>query len=810
MVNIIAQGVPPEPIHAVTPPLKTGALDDLLAQLPFPEFTPEAIHEIHELYSKVAPLVKNPPDQPHPTLEIEAAKIEEQLTDLEQNKANQPEVELEKILLELNKIVEKKPNKIEEQLTEVEKTKKPQKVVETAGEVKEWGLDYVDKTKEVVRDGVEFLESVLPSEVFETHGFQVFEEFKKAGTLGLCFISALDAGTSGIAFFCKVRILNQTRLLIDKVKTDPALASLSKEEQEKIEKQLKKWEMNLQLAETSLESEKLKFGIEASYSLLFLSSTALDYTPVKLFPGVATASSALSWALSSLWIVLVGVCLRQAKKDTQAVTDWRHGFQQWLSAHQPRSENPIEKEPSIPLTPRAPLTLPVQPQSDNEHKQVLDTLIQGTQDLLTKREAIAHKKVLELTPKFNSLKPKIETQQRASFDHAMNLVEKTITEGQEQLLEVKELLEKWGFTKVQHPEIFQALEDWKVASNPETKEAARHTLLKNFQLWKETPDLVQKQFNTWFQAQSPQSLLQTYIAHQETLEQTTKNALNQMIQQKHEIEENFLDFKQIRLQVHFNLAALSLGVSVILAIVGLLTTPFGGAGLIFLMLSAGSFAVTVGMIGASCYLSYREKPHTTQLMMKGFQFKLLWANLRTAIQNYSHQAKDKKLKAVAEVLFDLVKAPTPELTNHPNYQRALTAYQIAKDDFDKSQEKVKEWTERAKKLQAELTSVGWQDFVQQVDLKNNPSDEKAFDTLRAFNEAFQACDLQLLSPEMKSLLEVQLGLDVEAIQIALRKDPEAFKKTLQKFFTLDDASLVSFIRQQEAAIGIGLTSPLKT
>ncbi len=802
-------------------------LEKLLAQLPFPDLTPETIQDIHKLYTEIAPLIKDPSDETQPTLEAQTQQIEEQLKVLEQKKIDQANIDISKFIEELKKILDKKSNPIEQQLVEMGETKKPQKVVEAVDTMKAWGLDYVDTTREVVKDGIEFVENVLPSEMFETHGFEHFEEFQNVWNLGLKLIAALDIGSAGIMLICKIKMLEQSRSLLEKIKQDPNFSSLSLEESKKITK----WEMNLKLEEENLASEKLKFGLEASYLALVATNTALNSTSGTL-PGVAMAASGLSWTLDVFWVVLVGLALKQAQKNTQTVTDWRREFQQYLSARLPKSTIQLANKPedeALANHIRLDLLLPAE--TDDKYQESLATLIQGTQDLLTKREAIAHQKLLKLRPHFQDLAPKIEVQQRASFDHAMNTVERILSNPhivlnfkkdskmdskvQEQLLEAKALLEKWGFTKEQHPEIFSSFDTWEKATELAEKRTARHTLFKNFELWKADPEAVQNQFQTWYDAQKSDAqtqdkLLQSYIDHQETLEQTTKNALNQMIQQKHEIEESFLGLKQVRLNIHFNLSLVSLAISATLAIIGLATTPFGGIGIIFLVLSAGSFAVGLGMIGASCYQSYRVKPQTTQLMMKGFQLKLLWANLRLAIQDYTHQAKNKKLKAISQILLDALSDPLHK-TDNEKHQKLLVEYEKAKKEFEESQNKVKEWTERAKQLQTELTQATWQDFVQQADLKHS-TDEKGFDTLRAFNEAFQACDLELLNPEVKLLLETHLGLDLKAAQAALSKDKnsEAVKKTLQKFFSLDDASLVSFIQQQQAAREIGLIQPLKT
>ena len=57
----------------------------------------------------------------------------------------------------------------------------------------------------------------------------------------------------------------------------------------------------------------------------------------------------------------------------------------------------------------------------------------------------------------------------------------------------------------------------------------------------------------------------------------------------------------------------------------------------------------------------------------------------------------------------------------------------------------------------------------------------------------------------KTLLKIQLGLDLETLQSEVKKsDPEIIKNALQKFFILDDAGLTSFIKAQQDLIKKGL------
>ena len=104
--------------------------------------------------------------------------------------------------------------------------------------------------------------------------------------------------------------------------------------------------------------------------------------------------------------------------------------------------------------------------------------------------------------------------------------------------------------------------------------------LKQASFKQNNPAASKKQFQTWFRKQSQDDLLRFYIDHQETIENTTKNALKEMVSKKFEIETRFINFKLTRSSLAFSLATISLTVGCTLAVIGLLTSPVGGAGLI--------------------------------------------------------------------------------------------------------------------------------------------------------------------------------------------------------------------------------------
>jgi hypothetical protein len=191
-------------------------------------------------------------------------------------------------------------------------------------------------------------------------------------------------------------------------------------------------------------------------------------------------------------------------------------------------------------------------------------------------------------------------------------------------------------------------------------------------------------------------------------------------------------------------------------------------------------------------------------MFRTVSIQLIFANLASAIENYRHQSNKKRLYETAFTMQTL-RLSTKISGNHDAkaYHQALAAYEKAKLDFAISESQADYWKEKAKKLQNRLTRASWQDFAHQAGL-HVAKDSKNFDSLIAFQQALQECDLSLLSEETTELLEVYLGLDMKALQRDIGKNPDAIKSALQKFFNLEDSGLATFIVHQKARIKAGL------
>lgn len=791
-------------------------------------------------------------------------------------------------LHELDQVLDTKATQIEKELKGLEGSKKIQELINAALETGNWGIwghQFCDTTRKSVKEGLEFLENVLPHHLLSQlpHHNQLD---RLGGLLSLSgvFLTALDSSSQGLALVCRTKILQRSRELLQYFKSiyqeNPSLSTSimapaqesvdhlpsSLENLKSIYKILEGWEVNLDLEEEILVKEKRLFAVNTASNILYILNTPLVYLPKEVIVEHIKIAAELgcSWIMSGLEIVTTGFEFIHAKKNAQIFNQWANAYKQWQDEHLPKGKISGEKVQEEQLPPHTPPSFP----SAKEHEaalfkffdeaqdlsqirsylkkfnidlnpalkfkeeflhqletntaeraqlitayiqagtlEALDVIIKTSSNLLDKREAIAKKKMLLLKPQYHTVEAKAqELKKNAFIRDIQNILWGEMQSPQCSAKAIKEQFQKWGFYEApteKSRKVIQALEQFEKV--PFKTSFFKRKLIQEFYKWMDHPTAMDEQFQAWVQTQSKEQMLQTYIDHQETIEHTTKNALKQMVQQKHEIENRFIKFKQTKAAVHFSVATISLTISVGLTILGLLTVPFGGAGLILLMISLGSTVISLGLLGASYYQAYREKPNSTLTLSIRFQAKMTWTRLRAAIQAYQHQAKEKKLLEIAKVLHRLQMSTSLDKEHEAEYQQAFLDYEKAKLQFEESEKKTKEWLKKLKKLETHLAKQSWQDFAKQAALQIG-RDSAAFDTLQAFQQALEACDLRLLSEETKTLLSVQLGLDLEALQAQMNKDPKAIKKTLRDFFALNDAELVSFIRKMHLKQRVHLKS----
>jgi hypothetical protein len=362
-------------------------------------------------------------------------------------------------------------------------------------------------------------------------------------------------------------------------------------------------------------------------------------------------------------------------------------------------------------------------------------------------------------------------------------------------------------------------------------------------LSKEETDIL---FENYIDLETDDSLLGSYVDHQKTIEQTTKNALKDLIAKKNQVEGEFSKFKFSQSVVTYGISQVTAVVSISLAVIGLLTTPVAGAGLIFIALSVPPILFSIGFMVAAKYYNQLYRPQTSNLTTISIELNRIIKKVKMAITEYQQTAKEKKVIETAEVLANLLNNPENDIEYELKEELAIEAHEQAIEDRNKSLEKIDKWNAKLKHYQKELEYARWNDFAafaireRERDEEgkriapsiplNNAEDLKDFalraaklktaapskplpafgkpeafeslelnqGTLQAFNTAFRITDLDLISPETKTLLETFLGLDMKALQKDSRENSSAIKNALQKFFVINNDEYLTFIRKQHA------------
>lgn len=290
----------------------------------------------------------------------------------------------------------------------------------------------------------------------------------------------------------------------------------------------------------------------------------------------------------------------------------------------------------------------------------------------------------------------------------------------------------------------------------------------------------------WLSNQSDDSVISAYLDHQAVIDSTVKIPLANIISQKHELEEKFLHLETMSTSTQMVVTGLLAAVLISLAIVSFAVTPIGPVSLIVIgcMVISGLFAV--GFLITGTYFAYKQRPELTSALLKGAYLKLFYYYARAAtvaLGDYLSILADIKKSDLIQFFRKHIQASTPESETSIEENNPMNISQYA------------EWMKKAELYQEELDRLAWEDFANQTASKIS---KDSFDTLSAFTKALSETDTQLLSDELKDLIEKQLGIDLSTLQMEAAKNPSAVKKLVRKFFILRDADYTKFLRQQTA------------
>lgn len=613
----------------------------------------------------------------------------------------------------------------------------------------------VGTLKNTVTQTLDVLESLFPKDIENAAWLEKDSTIFKDSLHWLqLLLSTLNLGLQGTSLICKSRVLAKIRELL----------TLEKEKQG-LTPDLEARLIKLEAQEKELQTKKALYFNKAGMHGMKVAKIPLNLIRgFQLFaPIVKVASSALTWGSSIFGFILAAGMIKGKVHNAEEYEEWVKAFQQEAAC------------PNVAMA----------------------------KELLEKRKQAMQAKIAKLEGEGGAapLIPEItQTLLRQAFQFLKPHTDSS-KETQREVVSayLKEQFFPFLLTKEFSPIPLTADEEDPVKK----KRTEMEDIHKHFDeiLAKITPTILTA-LTTYYQpnelalAEAPvknlekqllesipePDLLDFYARHQETIEHQLKNSLLQMVSTKHQMEKTFINLDLRQSKTIFSLSTLTLAASVALAVLGLITTPIGGVGLIFLGLSTLSFSLSLGFSIAGYYYASKQRPHLTWECLKWTDIRLLYAELRLNIAKYQlgqvaaqyHETTEKVITTSATPLASL---PTT---------------------LAQTKEKVRIWSEQVETLRERLSRAAWRDFLSHHSSKQLKAEEST-EILEDFNQAMKECNFQLLGQTTRTFLERQLGMDVEKIKKEMTDSPEALKNALKKLFVFDESELIKFIKTQKAA-----------
>lgn len=626
----------------------------------------------------------------------------------------------------------------------------------------------------VLEGGIEGIKSGLPfivnlSEESNHELIHVTEYFKNA-------TDAIVFGTGIVSLIYKAAILKTAQEELDKLdRRDPPLAPDQRARLEKVKKMIK-------YEESLLNSQIFEQGIRNAKILLSGLSLALDNPAAQELIAKVVGYGGQA--------ALFGYFFYEAHHHLKAHREWSEEFNAWMEEQTPTINKIASQDPKI-LEAMHEQSEQILAKIDTRRKQKLahiktlnEKISSGEIDIST-----IHKRVIEIKrPALHQHLKKLKAEDLSAVSFQASIMDKFGTPIKSEIAVAlkeaclqRERIEKSTLSPERKKERLAAVE------------AEIHQL--------ETEAL-----QNWIDRQSPDDVLSTYVDYHSVLDPTLKNSIAQMVTKKHKVEESFLKMKKIFTGTRFTAATIIAGIALALTIIALVSNPIGAAALVITLLTVASALLTAGLYAASYHQAYGQKPGLTAATLKGSYVLLYYyyarealSSLKEKIVEFVRGSKQEKRDEVSEVINSLPSVAqlssqkrTGEATDSDIPQKTQKK---EGSDFQKSKVKSQEWAEKAEALKRELDEIAWKDFAKQADLKV-AEDQEAFDTLETLNYLLTNCDLEMLSPETKQLLEHQLGIPVNALESEIKKNPSAVREMVRDFFNMSDDAFVKFVGQQ--------------
>lgn len=355
--------------------------------------------------------------------------------------------------------------------------------------------------------------------------------------------------------------------------------------------------------------------------------------------------------------------------------------------------------------------------------------------------------------------------------------------------------------------------------------------------------------------------LRQYAEKKETISVLVKNGLQALTEKKHQIERRFMNFTLSQSAVSFSLstlafaAILTLKVLAAAAVIALPTAALAYTGI-------GLFVAGIAILAIGLALLYYYKPNFFNELIRGVHIRLAlytiphaFHNFRLNLNKINRLNKDLELskmsaqiewvkslvenreiessKTLPKELRPLLKkfqGDLDEMISNKNYSGILEELNrlqeeesaaIAKEQMklgskaEEIEKDIKKWADKIAPLRQRLVNAGWKDFERNVNLaKTAPRQEEGkivpSEDLGLENVLVEGIlnDDNYLDPQLKKMLNEQLGINLDSIRNKKDADKESIaseiREVFKNFFAMDDSALINFIKLQQAKFEFGV------
>jgi hypothetical protein len=626
-------------------------------------------------------------------------------------------------------------------------------------DAKKWIYDNVNGTNKGLKDYIDFFEIIFPENFFSIFPSVKANMFRIKAFIDLSnlLLKVIDSGLTFLTLTYKNKILNEATLLVEEAKQEYEESGAASP-------------VYINKYETTVEKEKERLKVD--YTTHFVKSikkigTSLKkivklYSITETIPSAETIMGFLSDRIKNyaqyekFW---------DQRTKAKNLKKWNADFEIWKKSNQHQVKIDPKKlrkilNHKLPRARSLSEAIKKAPLLEADELSKLQHIIDHTDSLLLKKQAILEKKRILLRPQFEILTPEMQRLKSPSFTNALHRIALIGLEPGNEKKALDDLI-AMGITPPDN-------------------------LIDYFTRIKEEPSFVGSIFTQWFDQQPKEALLTEYIERQSTIEHTIKLALQDMITKKNELESKFLNlqFLSSHSENFFYLAIIGFNLA-------LLLNPSLALPATLLRVSKSlALTFTVGLSLAQNFTSYRHKSHSTGLGAFFDGSQLLINKFHKKRNDYLLKTKKRNMTEAGKLVCQTYRKSFRG--TDPDHARAIRRYAKAKAEYKSTEENLKDWSERVEALENQMAANAWQDFSQFADLKSD-EDHEGFDTLRALSEAFNDCNSSLLDPDTHTFLRTQMGLHLPGHGANVKRDPRVVTEGVKKFFTLMDSKYLSFI-----------------